>query len=199
LFQPFYTTKAKTEGTGLGLSISQSLISRYQGSIEFESVVGKGTVFRVTFPAFQTELAKEPKASPKSAQDIRARGRILVLDDEEDLLNVLEIVLESHHEVVALSDGRTALERIENGEKFDCILCDLMMPNLDGEQFYRKLQMSRPDLIEKFIFLTGGTFSSQHDEFINQPGIRHQEKPIEVDRLLDLIESTMTESAVGSH
>src|SRR5215204_1487165 len=88
------------------------------------------------------------------------RGRVLVIDDEPALLAVLCRMLSGEHEVIVSTSGAAALDRIEAGEYFDIILCDLMMPVMTGMEVYAKLSRIAPEQLERLVFLTGGAFTS---------------------------------------
>lgn len=188
LFQPFYTTKPVGEGTGLGLSICHSILSKYNGYISFESQVGKGSLFLVSLPASEAALAQGDQVPEILAKKPTVSGRVLLIDDDEELLSVLEGVIASEHDTVAFSDARLALKFIEEqNSEFDCIVCDLMMPNMDGAEFYSELRKLRPQLCERMMFMTGGSFTEKTDEFLSQPNVRFKEKPIHSTELLNIV------------
>ena len=181
IFNPFFTTKLSSEGTGLGLSICQSIVNRYGGQIRFDSKVGKGTTFTITLNACErpmviTEMAKN--LDPHDKPMICPRGRILIIDDDKVLLETLSEIIAPAHDTLPLIDANWALTLIEQGEKFDAILCDLMMPNLGGVEFYSKLQKISPQHCPRVLFLTGGSFTQLTEKFLSQPEIRHCQKPI---------------------
>lgn len=193
LFKPFYTTKPIGEGTGLGLSISQSILSRYGGQISFETQVGKGTVFQVSLPASELQPAKLPQFQGRCNLS-GLSGRVLLIDDDEELLSVLEDVVSSEHQVFAFQDARKALGFVAKDSQFDCVVCDLMMPNMDGSEFYQELRLTAPELCKKIVFMTGGSFTEKTDKFLSRAQIRYREKPINSDELLDLISQVVSES-----
>jgi CheY-like chemotaxis protein len=103
------------------------------------------------------------------------RGRILVVDDEPMI------------DVVALDRAPDALGRIEEGERFDVILCDLIMPVMTGMEFYESLGAVAPDQVPKVVFLTGGAFTLRAREFLdNVPNFR-LEKPFELAALRSMV------------
>ena len=165
LFTPFFTTKPIGVGTGLGLSICHRIVTGFGGSIEVESALGKGTTFRISLPA-------APGAATEAAPEValgtvaRRRGRILVVDDEPLLIRVVERTLAVEHDVVALSNAREALDRILAGERFDVILCDLMMPQMTGMDLHAELFRLVREQAERMIFLSGGAFTERARAFL---------------------------------
>ncbi len=92
-------------------------------------------------------------------------ARILVIDDEEAILASLRMALR-RYDVQAESDPKKALARIEKGERFDLVLCDLVMPGMSGMDVYRNLQRTRRELIPRVIFMTGGAFTVDLRNFL---------------------------------
>ncbi len=195
IFQAFYTTKPVGQGTGLGLSICQSLVNRYKGQISFDSAVGQGTRFTVSFPISNGDKLAEtsPESYPVRLPMNFSRGRVLIIDDDKMLLETLSFVLASENETKSFSDAEQALAYIRSGEKFNAILCDLMMPNMSGMEFYKLLGESNPELCEKVIFLTGGSFTDATENFLRQPGIRSYQKPVTTQNLRKIIRDVMGE------
>jgi signal transduction histidine kinase len=198
LFQPFYTTKPMGEGTGLGLSICHSIVIQYGGSIQFEDAPGRGTVFRVILPAAE-QTANQQAENMTKAEVTRTEmtkqnlisARVLLIDDDEELLEVLESVVGLYHQVTAVPDANLALQLIRDGSEFDCIICDLMMPNLGGVDFYDRLKEISPEHCGRIVFMTGGSFTTRTDQFLRRPEIRSREKPISTADLLELIQEVV--------
>lgn len=192
LFQPFQTTKIG-QGTGLGLSICESIVRKYNGAIEFDSTLGQGSLFRVVLPVsevvesvmpVQTEAAKS-----KPVNMSKTGYRVLIVDDDKEVLGMFHSIVARKFEVSSYSDSREALKALQAGEKFDCIVCDLMMPNIGGMEFYQKLKEISPDQQNKIIFVTGGSFTSVTDQFLRTPGLLFIEKPVSFKDLLKAIEN----------
>ncbi len=115
------------------------------------------------------------------------RARVLVIDDEPRLLMVVRLVLEMHHEVLALADPRQALRRIAEGARFDVILCDVMMPGMSGADFHLAVTRAVPEQADKIVFMSGGVASRRIQDYLDRiPNVR-VEKPFTERMLLDLI------------
>ncbi len=94
------------------------------------------------------------------------RRRVLIVDDEPLLVRSFTRILERDHDVTAFSSAREALRRIEEGESWDVILCDLHMPELDGMAFFERLGRVRPELAARVAFITGGAFTPRAKAFL---------------------------------
>lgn len=192
MFQPFQTTKPVGQGTGLGLSICDSIIRKYNGTIDCESINGKGSIFRIVLPVSVVEEAKRPHAEAakpgSSVKTEKAGRRVLIVDDDKEVLGMFHSIVARNFEATSFTDSREAINVIAGGQKFDCIVCDLMMPNLGGMEFYQKLKQISPEHCNRIIFVTGGSFSSVTDQFLRTPGIVIMEKPISFRELINAIE-----------
>lgn len=150
IFEPFFTTKAVGVGTGLGLALSHGIVSAFGGRISVESKPG-ATIFRVVLSAAECE-APVVTATPPA----ESRGRLLVIDDEKDLTEVLKESLAPFHEVVGTTRARQALEWIAAGQRFDVILCDMKMPEMTGLDFYTHLSALHPEQAACVTLMSGG-------------------------------------------
>ena len=177
IFDPFFSTKDVGEGTGLGLSICHSIVTGLGGCMEVDSRPGVGTTFRMLLrPAVRPEAAAVPHVPPKAG--LAARKRVLCIDDEPDVGRLVMRILRKQHEVIVETDGTVALERIRAGERYDAILCDLMMPSISGMDFYHELCASVPEMAERCGFMTGGVFTAAARAFAAElPPSRLIEKP----------------------
>jgi CheY-like chemotaxis protein len=124
-----------------------------------------------------------PGATIDSAQP---RARILVVDDEIILGNALRRSLREY-DVVALANAKDALARISAGERFDFILCDIMMPELTGVDFYERVLRLEPDQADRIVFMTGGAITPRTEQFLSTTVNPVIEKPFGPQRVRDLI------------
>jgi signal transduction histidine kinase len=197
IFEPFFTTKPVGIGTGLGLSICHGIVASLGGTLSFESEVGTGTVFRVELPAMgQAATADDARATDAKTKrsDPPPRGRILVVDDEPIVCFTLERLLSNEGDVVALTSARQALASIQKGDRFDVILCDLMMPEMDAPVLYDELCRVAPAQAERMLFVTGGAFTPRAREFLERVPNTRIEKPFDVDALIELVRSRVGDS-----
>ncbi len=182
IFDPFFTTKPVGEGTGLGLWICHGIVSALGGDVKVDSEIGRGSTFRVTLPP---ALMDAPATfSTPTTPEVDAKGaRLLVVDDEPMILGALRRSLGSDYNVTCVGDGRRALERLRAGDRFDVILCDLMMPELTGMDLYAELERIAPDQAARMVFVSGGAFTPRAREFLERVPNARVEKPIDFQNL----------------
>ena len=148
--EPFFSTKGD-KGTGLGLSMVFGIVQRHHGTVEIDSREGEGSTFRVRLPEHHPNLP----ANPEEAVDTRGsrRLRVLAVDDEPPVREILTHLLEGEgHHVVVASGAREALERCQE-EAFDLVITDMAMPGMSGEQLASALKTLSPGL--PVMLLTG--------------------------------------------
>ena len=184
IFDPFFTTKRVGEGSGLGLSIAHAIVIGLGGEIWVESALGKGSTFTVLLPCARTERARDPE--PVAAEPPARRGRILVVDDERQVGSVVRRMLEPHHDVVTVSDARSALDHVERAG-CDVIISDVLMPDMTGLDLRRRLAVTRPALAGTMIFMTGSAFSGAEAEALSSGDHALLEKPFSAERLLGAV------------
>jgi signal transduction histidine kinase/ActR/RegA family two-component response regulator len=194
LFTPFFTTKPVGVGTGLGLSVCQGIVNSLGGQIEVQSEQGRGSTFTVRLPA---AAEVQPVSAPVRVQPPAAvrRARVLVVDDEPYVVASLQRILSREHEVTVTTQAREALARVLQGPGFDVILCDLMMPEMTGMEFFTELQRRAPSQAERVTFFTGGAFTDATRAFIEQHQERVLSKPILPDQLREYLRTQLARRA----
>jgi CheY-like chemotaxis protein len=115
------------------------------------------------------------------------RGRVLIIDDERLIVAALQRTLAVEHEVTSLGRARDALEQLLNGIRFDLILCDIMMPDMNGMELYAELMHLKPEQAGRMVFLTGGPCTSFAKDFLARVPNAHIEKPFDTSRLRALV------------
>jgi two-component system NtrC family sensor kinase len=191
IFDPFFTTKPVGQGTGLGLSICHAIISSMSGAIDVRSTPQHGTVVTVRLPALDMpspgpdasgKLHPAGSAAASSAAPGRARrGRILIVDDEPFVLQMMMHALRDH-DILGMTSSRDAFARCMS-EPFDLVLCDLMMPEISGMHLYQMIRQARPALAERIVFVTGGAMLDDVREFLEHVPNEYLEKPVDRRRL----------------
>ena len=194
IFDPFFTTKAPDEGTGLGLSISQNIISEMGGTIEVDSEVGEGTTFTIRLPMaeFDGLIDGDERVPTDELPDIED-GRVLVVDDDARVCMALERTLDRAFDVVTETKGEAALKRLQDGENFHIILVDLMMPHLNGMEFFERLAAMSEPLSRRIIFITGGVFTPDAQAFLEERETPCLEKPFDPALMFAMIDELMEE------
>lgn len=118
---------------------------------------------------------------------------VLVIDDEERLGKALQLALSDSAQVVVETAARNALERLERGERYDLVLCDVMMADMDGIEFHRRLHRVLPEQAARVVFITGCAMTARIDAFIAHTQNLLLEKPIDMEGLKALIERRVRE------
>lgn len=189
IFEPFYTTKPVGVGTGLGLAICQNVVAALGGEIVCESTLGEGTAFRVFLnPAKVDEASVDPP--PPRTTVTSPRGRVLVVDDEVAVANVVSRTLGTQHDVVVYTEPVAALDALlhdEQDDPYDIILCDMTMPNLTGAELYSRLRTERPALADRVVFMTAGTLDVRLQHFLDTVRNEKVDKPFAITNLRALV------------
>jgi two-component system NtrC family sensor kinase len=172
VFDPFFTTKEVGKGTGLGLSLCYGIIKDHGGVIKITSKVGEGATFVIELPlAAESDGASgkiQAPATPTSNVREGAGKRVLVIDDEDAILQMVREMLSGHgYEVDIARDGESALRRLDQ-TPYDLTLCDWKMPGLNGQQVYERIRASNPVQSERMIFFTGDVINEKAQIFLHE-------------------------------
>jgi CheY-like chemotaxis protein len=192
IFDPFFSTKPVGTGMGLGLSICHGIVQSFGGEIGVvETEVGVGTTFRVSlrvaWPSEEISMVTPAPVVVPPAVSAPRRARVLVVDDEVHVLYALNRLLRRDHDVTLAVGGYEALQKIEH-ERYDVILCDLMMPEMSGMDLFGAVKEVAAEQAERFVFMTGGAFTPRAQEFLAAIGdARTLEKPVRKEELLGRI------------
>jgi CheY-like chemotaxis protein len=177
IFDPFFTTKPQGVGTGVGLSVCHGIVAAHDGEIGLGSHKGPGAVFVVRLPRSAAGAAAAASPAPAEA---RRQGRILVVDDEPDVGQLLtDVLTRDGHQVERVLSGRAALTSLQQ-RPVDLIISDLRMPDMDGPSLYRALASERPELARRILFVTGDTLAADLSGFLREIDARVIEKPLDL-------------------
>ena len=196
IFEPFFTTKPVGRGTGLGLAICHGIVMALGGSISVTSRPGEGSTFTVSLrPA--TSGAEEPARPPLAGAvpESERAARLLVIDDDPGVARALRRALVQGDVTVAIGGlaGIAALEK----EHFDVVLCDVMMPDVNGIDVHRRLRELRPGAEHAMVFVTGGTFTEDARAFLEAIPNPRLSKPFEVEDVRAAVRRALELRAAG--
>ena len=168
IFDPFFTTKPQGQGTGLGLSLSYGIMQEHRGHIRAESVPGDGTEFILEWPI--PDIASLPVVvRPPSTPPLLARTpglRVLVIDDEESILQLVREVLRTEGHRVETADGGGAALDLINQNHYDVIISDWKMPGLNGINLFLELLAKNPAAARRMLFMTGDVIKADFQSFL---------------------------------
>jgi PAS domain S-box-containing protein len=184
IFDPFFTTKPVGSGTGLGLWVSHGIVTALDGTLDFRRARDR-TVFRVRLPGLPATPELSEGRTRRPAGD---RGSVLVIDDDPLVVAALRRVLARRYDVDTIASGRDALAALTSQPLPDVVLCDLMMPEMTGLQLYAQLARSRPEVLSRLVFVTGGAMSPESQEFLSSIANPVVEKPLDPERLVEVID-----------
>jgi PAS domain S-box-containing protein len=212
IFEPFHTTRSELGGTGLGLPICNRIVVELGGSLRVTSEEGVGSSFVVRLPtslvADGVPVVEETSGRPVQAPvvglerpgppadepaEVEQLPRLLLVDDEPLLLAAIGRQLRRSFRITTASSGRGAILVLEEGQNFDVIVTDLMMPDLSGRDLYNWICKRRPELESRVLFLTGGAFTPHQSEFLLEHANRTLSKPTSREILVAAAERVVRE------
>jgi signal transduction histidine kinase len=176
LFDPFFTTKA-AKGSGLGLSVTYGIVSRHGGSIEVDSALGKGATFTIKLPV--AEGVQEGARPERTSHAIKC-SKILLVDDEPEVIDILGIMLQQlGHQVTGVTSGGEALSAFKKGV-YELVITDLGMPDITGFDVAKAVKEIKPET--PVMLITGWGVQINTEELPEIDGVI--EKPFSKDTLL---------------
>ena len=145
IFDPYFSTKQKSEGTGLGLAVVQGIVKSHHGAITVTSEIDKGTTFDIYLPRVE---ATTPKKSKKPRPVATGSERILLVDDEQALVEMgKQLLTRLGYKAHTRTSSVEALELFQHDpERFDLVISDMTMPNMTGDKLAREILNVRPDM-----------------------------------------------------
>jgi PAS domain S-box-containing protein len=191
IFEPFFTTKAPQKGTGMGLAMVYGIAKNHSGTIHLESELGEGSVFHVTLPLCAG--AQAPKLAQPAIEN--GRGRILVIDDEEVVRQVLSKMLQGlGYEARTAGDSRQAVQYFrEHHREIDAVILDMIMPAMNGKDCFLALREIDPSV--RAVFSSGYSGGGDSDDVFRLDGVEFLQKPYQIEQLAASLRNVMTRAA----
>jgi len=188
VFDPFFTTKDIGKGTGLGLSQVYGVARQSGGTVRIDTQLGRGTKVTVYLPRGVGATTAPPEKAISVVQANRRHQTILVVDDDADVRTVTVSSLESLGYAVSVAEsGRAALELLERGARFDLMLIDYAMPDLNGVATLRRVRAKRASL--PVVIMTGYAATAAIEEAVGRAGIL--QKPFKLEELAAKIDGAL--------
>ncbi|HEV6964958.1 PAS domain S-box protein [Roseateles sp.] len=184
IFEPFFTTKGEGVGTGLGLAVSRSIARDHGGELTLlDDGEGEGACFALQLPVSGQPEGGETEPLPL-AEAGEADARVLVVDDEAEIADLIgEMLAGAGYEVMTAESGAVALAMLEEA-RFDAIVSDLHMPDVDGAALWREVRRRQPALARRMLFVTGDTLSPTARQFLDEARCGSLNKPFPKAELL---------------
>ncbi|MHB8523364.1 MAG: hybrid sensor histidine kinase/response regulator [Limisphaerales bacterium] len=204
IFEPFFTTKEVGKGTGLGLSLAHSILSDHQGRIFYQESSMGGAGFVLEIPVITAKVVESAHGSDTIIMAAKKPveptplvcGRILVLDDEKALAEMLgEMLTLLGHTPTVCNTATDALQLLDRQE-FDLILSDIRMPGIDGQQFYKLATEKRMDWAQRIIFLTGDVVNEETQSFLRSVGNPYIPKPFHLAAVEEAVANALRQNGV---
>lgn len=192
IFRPYYTTKPDGVGTGLGLAIAANIVADHHGEISVRDRRYGGAEFAVILPTTAERVPPTPEcrcpAPSAPSRTIPHLGRrVLLIDDEPGILRSVGRFLERLAcDVTTAGTGREALSLLAD-QTFDVILCDIRMPDLNGDELFEEIRTRHPDALDRLAFMSGDLMCPETREFLDSCGRPSIQKPYELEDLVQLI------------
>jgi len=191
LFEPFSTTKPVGQGTGLGLAVSRSLMTQQGGDVFMARSSSDGTEMALELPAadaIDPPVSPVPEPPRAAAANGRTDLRVLIIDDNEDIRELLSLQLDRYFQVDAAPTVEHALSMVASRPRYDAVICDLMMPRGGAESWLQRCTAVDPRLDERTILLTAGPTTTEATELV---AVRREKvlfKPVAIAELRPMIE-----------
>ena len=190
IFESFFSTKRDQQGTGLGLSISRRIVREFGGELWLDDGPPVGACFVIDLPAHNSVARHQERDQETISRAKEGAARLLIVDDEADIANLLERLLGNTGYIVSTASDGYEAERLLYIGQYDLILLDFKMPGIDGPTIYdtARLTQSRETQI---IFMTGDLANAKTAGWLEKVGCPVIEKPFDIKRVIRVVTQTL--------
>lgn len=196
IFEPFFTTKdkdSKEAGTGLGLPITYAIVERHGGSIDVDSIIGKGTTFSIWLPYDQPlsngNVSQVIDIDDKEQLESARKANVLVIDDELYIRDLIRDSLKDQgHNVTTVDNGEEAIELFD-ANHFDIVFVDYMLPGCSGLEVIKKIKPNNPQTT--MILITGSANAYIVEEAMAEGATSFLQKPFTFDQIRDAVSTSI--------
>lgn len=194
VFDPFFTTRQVGQGKGLGLSVAFGVARAHGGTVFATNSPGGGARVSLRIPCDGSLTAEE---RTDEAESPRAEGgRILIVDDEPVVQEVLSDFLGGDFTVEKASNGREGLAKAE-ADSYDLIFLDIRMPDMSGQEMFEALRATRPHLADRVVFTTGDVVQEETRQFLDSVSQPCLPKPFSLDAVTEMVNRIIGASRVA--
>lgn len=184
VFEPFFTTKGVGKGTGLGLSVVHGIVEQHRGAVSVRSEPDKGTTFEIYLPSISVATKAMEKHPDEFAQAKSSSGKILIVEDNVALRELLTAALSDNgYAVVHAGDGEEGLKLFESGvDDISLVVSDVLMPGMSGKELRDRIRETNPRM--RFLFMSGYASAEGEEDFIIDPASDFIRKPFGVSEII---------------
>lgn len=192
VFEPYFTTK-KDQGTGLGLATVNALVHQMGGFVAIDSCPGTGTTVTCYFPRCSAAVEEDEAESSKLPVPAANQEYLLVVDDDDPVRNILGTSLGYlGYRIDRVSSGAEALKLLEaHPDRYDLVILDMLMPEMGGEEVYRKLHVIAPDL--RVLVMSGYSSEEAVQSILVDRGNRFIQKPFTIEELSHVVRECLSD------
>ncbi|MEW6601128.1 MAG: ATP-binding protein, partial [Nitrospirota bacterium] len=199
IFEPYFTTKEQGKGTGLGLAVARGIVESHNGLITVGSQPGKGATFSVYLPVITCEQVKDDGKKQQSVIVTKGQGRIMVVDDEVSLQDMVrQLLTHAGYQVDVFTNGMEAWQAIFRGARYwDLLLTDQTMPGMTGSELALKVLEIRPNM--PVIICSGYGITLDHEKLKKAGVFACVDKPLNGDTILSRIAQALSAKSIGGN
>jgi CheY-like chemotaxis protein len=180
---------------GLGLGVCRRVGAEHGGKLEVHHLADRGTRFELILPIDTGLATVEQRRDSRPTSEVPSkRARLLIVDDDAMVLSALRRRLQRRYDTVTVLGGAEALARLAEDPGFDSILCDLIMPEVDGKSFYEAVEQDHPQLADRIVFMSGGAFTPRLRKFAASVSNPVLQKPVTREDIESILSAVRADS-----